>query len=360
MSLSKPVLFSQPAFDATQSHVFEFSASGGDQVVKNKLTIFRQRPWAVVYSQEQTTYSLLHTLEADVLENGEYYTAYIETYNSSGEVSSHSSFIQFYCFTAPSFSFSNLSQDAVISNSSFEFELAYYQLEGEQIESYNFNLYDAQGVKIATSGIKYAASSDTLSHSFSGFIDNTLYFIEAEGKTVYGTTLSTERIRFNVSYFHPNVFSAITLKNNCSEGYITIQSNLISIDGETTSAPIFQEGSYIVLTDDTVTWNSGFSFGADGFTASLWGKFVVWEELISANKQIIGFSNIDGNTLKIGIYKDYEDSSKIYADLVVKTDATEYHICSDSIQIPNDEEIVQIWFRKKYGYYSIKLINLSE
>lgn len=355
MSLSKPILLPQAAFDATQDHVFEFNAVGGDQVVKNKLTIVNQLTGVIIYSQEQVSYSFSHRVEADTLENGEYYSAYVQTYNALGEESSPSAYIQFYCFTTPEFYFSNFPIDEIITNSSFEFVLHYSQAEDEELESFNFSLYNAQGVKIATSGVKYASSVPTLSHAFIGLLDNTTYFIEAEGKTVYGTLLSTSRNRFNVAYYRPNVFSAVELKNNCSEGYITIQSNLVAIEGEAIYPPVYQEDKYVVLQDNTVTWNSGFSFGADGFTASLWSKYAPW----TINKQLIGFSNADGSVVKVGLYRDYDDNSKVYADLRVKVGVNEYYVCSESIPIPNSEDNVQIWFRKKNGYYSIKLVNLS-
>ena len=74
--------------------------------------------------------------------NGEYYSAYITTYNSANEQSLPSLGIQFYCFSSPSFEFSNIPINRVISNASYNFIVTYDQDESEYLRSYTFNLYN--------------------------------------------------------------------------------------------------------------------------------------------------------------------------------------------------------------------------
>ena len=84
MALTRPILNSTVAFDASQEHIFTFNVIGGDQVVRNQLTIVRQSDGIIVYQSSQETFSYTHTLLANSLTNGVYYSAYIQTYNYNG------------------------------------------------------------------------------------------------------------------------------------------------------------------------------------------------------------------------------------------------------------------------------------
>ena len=91
MALIRPILYSISAFDATNSQVFNFNVSGGDQVVKNRLVISKQSDNTVVYNDVQITFAFRHIVPANTLTNGEYYSAYVITYNSDDEQSPPSS-----------------------------------------------------------------------------------------------------------------------------------------------------------------------------------------------------------------------------------------------------------------------------
>ena len=125
MALIRPILYSVSAFDATDSQIFNFNVSGGDQVVKNRLVISKQSDNTIVYNNVQTTFAFRHVVPANTLVNGEYYSAYIITYNANDEQSSPSLGIQFYCFSSPSFLFSNIPINRVITNASYNFIVIY-------------------------------------------------------------------------------------------------------------------------------------------------------------------------------------------------------------------------------------------
>ena len=131
MALTTPILYSQVAFDATNAQAFVFGVIGGDQVTQNKLTITNQSTNEVVYDQTQTSYSFVHTVPANTLTNGVYYSAYLITYDANGNASSQSNSIQFFCYSTPSFQFTNLPIGNIITNSSFAFEVTYNQSQGE-------------------------------------------------------------------------------------------------------------------------------------------------------------------------------------------------------------------------------------
>ena len=356
MALIRPILYSVSAFDATNSQIFNFNVAGGDQVVKNRLVISKQSDNTIVYNNVQTTFAFRHVVPANTLVNGEYYSAYIVTYNANDEQSSPSLGIQFYCFSAPSFLFSNIPINRVITNASYNFIVTYNQNESEYLRSYTFNLYNSERVLLATSGIQYITSTPTLplnvNYTFSGLNDKETYYIEANGQTMHGMFVDTGFILISIQYETPNIFSIISLDNNCEGGYITIKSNLVGIDGESyPSPPIYvDDNTAIDLSNigDYVLWNSGYEINGD-FTASLWGRnFNENSEIISLNDSI--------QKLTVNFRKD--ENNLFYAELIVKEGYYTYYIYTNSISI-NDEDELQIWFRRINSLYEIGLYNLS-
>lgn len=357
MALTRPILYSVPAFDATNQYTFSFNVIGGDQVVKNQLTIIDQSNNQIVYQQQQTTFAFIHTINANTLVNGKYYSASLITYNSSNESSSPSVSIQFYCYTNPSFNFNNIPVTNVITNSNYVFDVMYNQNEGELLNSYTFNLYDAQRNLLSTSGMMYTSGISNLplivSYQFNSLQDNTFYFVQATGQTLQGTQISTGFIGFSVSYVEPSVFSVINLTNNCQGGYIIIRSNLSDIPGtsnpfpplyidENTAVDVTGNGSYII-------WDRGFSLYSD-FTASLWGRE------FTENSNIITLSSNSSGELTINYRKD--ENGLFYAELFVKENNVIYYLYTNSIVV-NESDSLQIWFRRISGLYEIGLYNLS-
>lgn len=356
--LTTPILYSQAAFDATQAHTFTFNVVGGEQVTQNKLVITNQSTNEIVYQAVQTTYKFEHILPANTLTNGVYYSAYIITYNSNGESSSASNSIQFYCYSAPSLTFSNLPINNVITNSSYNFQVTYNQTEGELLNSYSLTLYDAQRIQIATSGVQYVGSTTApptiISYQFTGFIDKTSCYIRAIGQTAQGAQVDTGLIAISIIYTVPSLFSIIELSNNCSGGYVIVRSNLIDIGSESNPTPpnyvdnntavdVRNNGQYI-------EWNSGFELN-DDFTASLWGRD------FNENSNIITMTDDLGNNIIIR-YRTNENNT-VYADATVTNGDVIYYVYSDSISAPITTDKIQIWLRRIGYQYTIKLANVT-
>lgn len=356
MALIRPILYSTSAFDATTSKIFNFNVSGGDQVVKNRLVISKQSDNTIVYDNIQTTFAFRHVVPENTLINGEYYSAYVITYNSANEQSAPSLGIQFYCFSSPSFEFSNIPINRVISNASYNFIVTYDQDEFEYLRSYTFNLYNSERVLLTTSGIQYISSTSTLplniNYTFNGLNDKETYYIEANGQTMHGMVVDTGFILFSVQYEVPNVFSIISLDNNCEGGYITIQSNLVGINGESNpSPPIYvDDNTAIDLTEvgDYVLWNSGYEINGN-FTASLWGRD------FNENSEIVNLS--DGMQNLIVNYRK-DENNLYYVELIVREGFLIYYIYSDSVSVSSEDEL-QVWFRRINHLYEIGLYNLS-
>lgn len=355
MALTRPILYSISAFDASQTQMFTFNVVGGNQVVKNRLTVVRQSDNEIIYQEIQQGFSYNHLLPAETLTNGVYYSAYVETYDSLDEISSPSNSIQFYCYTTPEFLFQNFPVSGIIESASYNFEVYYNQIENEILNSYIFNLYNQQGVILATSGTLYNVDVTLpliISYTFNGLKDMTNYYIQITGVTEQGTQISTTMELFYVQYSQPSVYSIIELNNNCQGGYITIKSNLTEIDGianpdppvyvdDNSAVDITGEGEYIL-------WNDGYSVSSD-FTASLWGHD------FNDNSTIITMEN-ETDTLTINYKKD--DNDLYYLELLVKNNNIYYYILSNKIVVSPQDEI-QVWIKRIGNLYSIDLYNLT-
>lgn len=355
MALTTPILYSVSAFDASQAATFTFNVLGGSQVVKNTLTIKNNATLATVYSETQTTFQFKHTVPAGTLANGAYYQATLTTQDADGNVSNASNAIQFYCYTTPSFSITNMPSGNVIANASYAFQVTYNQEQGEILNAYVFNLYSASGALISTSGQIYNTSSTlpfTASYLFSGFEDRATYSIEVNGVTAEGTQITTGRIQFTTNYTAPDTFSFLFLKNNCKGGYITIESNVIGIDGETNpEEPIYIDNDEINLRADGayVQWIDGYVV-SDDYTMRLWGRN------FNPNTEIFRFSNINGDIITI-TYRT--DNTQCWWEMKAmnKGDLWGYVIESERIALPDADEQIFCWLRNNSNLYDLKIEN---
>ena len=355
MALTTPILYDVPAFDATKEQVFTFASISGSQIVANTLTIKDNATLTAVYSQTQTSYRFEHILPANTLTNGTYYQATLTTKDAQGNESSPSAPIQFYCYTQPTFVIGNMPTNNIITNSSFAFNVIYNQIQGEVLNAYVFNLYGVSGALISTSGTLYNTNTAlplTLSYLFSGFEDKTSYSIEVTGVTVNGTQITTGKINFTTSYTAPNTFSFLFLTNNCKGGYITIESNVIGIDGKTNPEnPIYIDGEEIDLRQNGsyVLWTDNYILNRD-WTMRLWGRDY------TPNTEIFRFSNVNGDIINI-VYHEEDDKCWFAMRAVHGEDYWGYTCISEQIAIPQSNEQLFCWLRRINNLYELKIEN---
>lgn len=357
MALTAPILYDTSAFDATQAHTFYFWSIGIDVVTANTLIIKNADNLTTVYSQEQTTYSWEHTVPANTLSNGVRYQAIIKTKGLVGGYSKESKPIQFYCYTMPTFSFTNISQGSVITDSMYQFTARYNQAQSEYLDAYKFNLYDSTNNLISTSGNKYAASTTLptdVSYTFNGLANNTSYKIECVGSTIHGTIVSTPLVTFSVAYETPSGFTELELTNNCSGGYIKVKSTVVAIEGNSyPSPPTYIDNSAVDLRQygSYVEFDSGYQID-NNFTARFWCK------QLTAGANVITFSNIDGSIIEI--YYE-EDSTNAWCELYAKSSPITWSYCIKSATIakPSSSHNVFIWIRRINEYYDIRIQDLG-
>lgn len=365
--VTKPILYSINAFDASQKSIFTFYSTGGNQVVKNQLTIRNNTTNQVVYQQSVDSFKFEHTVPPNTLTNGTYYNAYVTTYDAQGEASTPSDPIQFWCYTQPTIEFTNLPANNIINSSSFLFEFTYNQIEGELLNYYNVILYNSNHVEINNSGEIYGGQSlkppVNQSYLLTGLDDKATYYIEIKGYTIYGTYVTTGEVLITVTYSSPTVFGILGLTNDCTNGYITGVSIVSIIEGSSNpEEPTYinnVDGKEIDLKPDGywVKWTSGFQLNGD-FTAQWWFRDM------NVDTPISFFTNSQGQkitfTYRNGYYRN-ETELKAYVDMTVDSGIAEdvYYRYSQYIPLPQNTDYLTLWVRRIGNVYNISLINLG-
>lgn len=238
MAMVKPIALNVNAFDANYDNEFSFIVEGGDQVVKNKITIRLQSDNSVVYTNTKETFQLKQTVPAGTLTNGVYYNVYFNTYNANNDESENSNVVPFYCYTTPSLEFSNIPTGDIINSATYDFQVDYSQLEGELLSNVVINLYDSGNVLVKSSGNLYPNEENEYHFVFTEFINDSNYIIKATATTVNGTIVNAEDVILSIHYVNPILYSNLLVTNNCTKGYNELSSNVVICDGETNQDPI--------------------------------------------------------------------------------------------------------------------------
>lgn len=282
MAMIKPITLVVNAFDATQDHTFYFTSSGGNQVVKNEILIKDNKTNVVAYNSTVESYQFNQTVPSNTLENGNYYNVAFRTYDIDGNVSQYSEAQPFYCYTTPIVEL-NLTDGQVIQNSSYEIELFYNQTENELLNYAVIDTYDSLGALIDSSGNLYDTQVPPFSiyYTLNGLENTKQYKTKATILTVNGTVVETETINYRIQYENPSLYSSLNLEAHNCDGYISVQSDLINIDGKSNpNQPIFIDNEKVeiigcctdILNEEYsrwVKWNKGFEIPTN-FTLRLW------------------------------------------------------------------------------------------
>lgn len=302
-----------------------------------------------------TTYQFRATVPANTLTNGTYYQAYITTKDAQGNVSPQSNIIQFYCYSQPTFVFSNMPVANIVKNSSYNFNVEYNQVENEGLNAYVFNLYNESNILISTSGTLYNTDATlplTISYLFTGLENNTSYKIQATGVTSQGTQISTILTEFSVQYVQPVLYSLLQLTNNCQEGYTTVTANVAAISGTSNpTPPVYIANKEVDLTANGawVKWDNNFE-AKGNWTLGLWGRSC------NSNSQILQMSNTNGDIIKL--YYIVDDTN-IYIKGEIVPDGFVFGavIQSNIIPLPTSTQQIFIWLRRINNIYQLTIEN---
>lgn len=389
MALVSPIASQKIAFDATKNEVFYFTSNGGDQVVKNRLTVRKQSDNSIVYQSIVETFLFQHALPSGTLTNGTYYNYFFNTYNVSDNMSANSNIVAFYCYTTPTITYTNYPITNIINNSSYEFAITYNQTEGELLDYLTYYLYDSNGNEISNSGELRSSLTPPLSftHTFSGFEDGDTYKIQIKARSINGTIITSELKVFTISYFYPELFSQINLENRCQEGVIRVTSNVIAVEGEVNNEPSLfvnkisdgNEASYIMWntlyttpeTDIISLWiepymldlkeNGTILMFDNGFSIGSEMQFQSWQYPIRDGILYEMYKNVLGSNkiiveLKSGIPSG-ESTIKNWFELY--TDNGALFDYSNYVDAMNQDTNFIVWFKKTGDNYTLLLDVIS-
>ena len=350
--LVKPVLYKINAFDAQDEYEILFSVNSGNQVVANEVEISTNGTvQEVVYNSKQSTYSFKHTLASGILTNGEYYSIRLKTFDTNDNESVWSDSVTFRCYTTPVFYISNMPTTNIITSSNYEFNLTYYQAEGESLKNLEYTLLDNNDVILSTSGVLLANDETNFSYKFSGFLDNEEYQVQVDGTTIEGTVIDTYSVSFSVNYIAPSLFATLDLQNDCNDGLIDITSNIITIEGtSSTEPPIYIDNTKIDVTGDNeyVYWDKGFSISDDFVTKIHVSNFPYYKNLVFMEYNIsLQLMENEYKTKDLLILNVYKDSG------------LRYTIYSNEVDIVDTNNEKYIYIQRINNVYKVYLENME-
>lgn len=326
--MAKPIINRIESFDATKDYTITFSWAGSVSY-GNKIAIYDASSLDLVYENPATLAAssapvrMDHKIPANTLTNGMKYSIHVQSIDSSGITSEWSDRVLFYCYSTPSFSFTNVTNGQLIKSSSLDVSVAYSQAENELLQSYSFVLYDLNKVVVRETNITYDTSSIT--HTYKNLNNLASYYIRCRGTTVHNMPCDTGYIRIIVSYEIPNNYARMKLENDPLNGYIKYSTNFAMIGYSGDDSDYLFEDGHIVLTGvpgykDVLTYDQGFKVDGD-YTLFLKGKDFIpnSDYLIMGNdlneKVILSSYTYDDGTTRfklsvsnvVGTYINYSD-----------------------------------------------------
>lgn len=331
----KPQLYLINTFDASTEQEIKFTWEG-NQSFGNICIIKDNQTDKTVYYTTQNTMQLKHLLHANSLVNGKLYNVRIASFDINNYVSDFSSPILFYCFTTPDFRFTNISPNFIIRNATYQINMSYSQIENEPLESYVIELFDESQNLLQSSGAKY---EEEIKHTFTNLEDNQTYYVKATGRTLNGMEIETEYILVSVNYEQPQIYSILTLENVKESGLIKIQSNIKIVECHTNNDPIFIEGEYIDLRNDTLRIYEGFSLDKDYIIRC--SGYNLLPGLLMTIGQVELYFKKHGNNSFVELYAPFHDSK--------------YFCYSNYLENLSINERIELKLIKKNGLYNISL-----
>lgn len=338
--MAKPYIQKIKPFDADKD--FEISLSWtGSRSHANRIIICDYETNAVVFDDTVSSFILKHTIPAHTLTNGKKYTIQAQTYDVEDIPSVLSDKVLFYVFQTPDFRFRNLPDGHIINSSTFTAEINYYSPDWEDISKYRFSLYDASGKLLLNS--KELTDDLTISYTYRGLDNNTVYFIRCVGVTINGMELDTGCQEITVRFEDPNQYARIYASPVPRQGCVQVASNLVIIQYNGTDTFEYTDGM-IDLRDKTLYYDKGFLIRED-FTVLIRG-INLWQtaEIFKMNNGGAGL------TLSSRIYAE----GKLRFKLTVPNGAGSYILYSDE-QVFTNTDMITIAIRRKNNIYQLKV-----
>lgn len=337
--MARPIVQKITPFDANKNYEITLSWLG-NRAHANRIIIYDNETNNVVFDDTVSSFALKHTIPAYTLINGKKYIIQAQTYDVENIPSALSNKVLFYTFATPDFYFEDLTENQVISNSSFTATVHYYSEDWEDISKYMFYLYDATKKQLIQSG-EMTDDSD-ISYTYKGLNNDTVYYVRCVGVTLNGMELDTGYVEISVKFENPNIYARIYATPVPSQGCIQVSSNFILIQYNGTDTFEYIDGM-IDLRDKTLYYDEGFLI-KDDFTLILRG-INLWQ-----TADILKMSNVKyALTLSSRIY----NNGNLRFRLMAPNGVANYLLYSDELVFDN-KDMVNIMVRRKNNLYQIK------
>jgi hypothetical protein len=303
LALQRPIITSPIApFDATQNHTFAFYASSGDQVVSNEIEIYNIATGVLVYTGRKYTFQLQHIIST-ILTNGIQYKIRVRTYNVANVYSEWSDYALFWCLKNATLAILGM-EGGIINNHTYTFDGSYVQDNNENLQSYQFILYD-YGDNIISYSPKLF--DGMLRYEFTGFQNNTSYKIEFKTISAHGLENTTGLIPFTANFIQPKILSVLNLTNLPNLGSVKVDAEIIQVCGQLIDGEeVYIDNEYIDLTSAVISYQRGFSI-ADDFTMKLFAKFdnpsLQSNDLLALFKSTEGYIEVRYQYNRIHVYR---------------------------------------------------------
>ena len=351
-----------PQYDATVSFVYN-----DNQIIKNRAIIIDNEANVVVYDATELTMRLQHTIPAGKLVAGKQYLIQIQVFDSDGNSSNLSESVLFYCFTTPTFYFSNINNGDVYKTANITLDLVYEQPEGEVLKNFQFLQYSSDKIPTNSSSVLYSSSS--LHYTFHGLINNSVYYFRAIGETSHGMILDTGYISISIAFDTIPANLAFSAENNYKYGYIDLRLNIINIGYEIENDNYTLQDGLLTLINNSLSYNKGFNVDED------FSLFVEAKQL-----PVRKFLTTNDNEFTLSIVKIFNE---YYCQLNVKNSAFVKYIelpnasltssddesaittvYDDVIQVINEEyesdTLIVFEVKRINGYYSLNVYYREE
>lgn len=346
-------------FDASLGSTISFRWDG-NMAFKNRCIIKDSDTNKAIYDNTVDSFESYHVLDLNKftqpLENGKEYLAYIIIYDRYGTASDiQLTGAMFLCLKTPVFRFTGIPSENTLTSSTQTLTLSYEQENGEYLNEWAITIYSSSKTQVSTSGTKYG--SDVLEYTFSGFVNNTDYFIRAEGKTVNGMPIDTGYISIKIRYDTNGIFSLLQPVNVSDKGAINLTCNIISAEGDLIKKGIYINDTYLDLRDNVLEYNRGFLFQNDfSLVFVFFGADV--------NQCVCNFSSPDKRDLygsiicRIGRFGTSE--YQVCYELRLESGIMVSTLFSNKIDIPASDDKIGIVITREKGLYNIKIKNLGK
>ena len=263
MANPAPTINQINAFNATQGTTIDFNIIGGTELVRsNRIYIYDLSDNSLICTHLYVSTESIHELPANTdgsilyadgkssadFVNGAQYYAQIQTFTDIAGTEGGSGLSvakMFWCLVDPT-----LTIDAIpstISTTSYNVSATYdanTSVVSNIIQQYQFNLYNATGSLLQSSGVivgsgeqQGTSTAYDISYNFTGLSVGSSYYVTVEVTTTQGMSINTQSNTFTVSIDTPTLGEA-TVVNNACDGYISVTSNLSSEYGGSGSGEI--------------------------------------------------------------------------------------------------------------------------